>query len=171
MLLNCQAVKDYVKEYITRSSKERRPNPTNIEKRIFKDFVSWFEKRVSYLIIKVYEMGMVLRYKRFKPHNLSLFQILNPNTIEQLSTDIKFLARGPLSNATRYSAYKNNGFTFQTNSGVYLTSSTPCVASQVDRNLRQGDVPYCGKLEDIIEVSYYRQFIVVLFKCKWADST
>ncbi|XP_025661460.1 uncharacterized protein [Arachis hypogaea] len=108
-------------------------------------------------------------------------RIMNPDTIEQLSTDIKFLARGPLSNATRYSAYKINGCTFRTvareeglrtqNSGVYLTSSTPCVASRVDKNLRQGDVPYYGKLEDIIEVSYYGRFTVVLFKCKWADST
>ncbi|XP_025685089.1 uncharacterized protein [Arachis hypogaea] len=155
VLLNCQAVKDYVnefREYIRRSSKGRRPNPTDIEKRVFKEFVSWFEKR-----------------------------IMNPDTIEQLSTDIKFLARGPLSNATRYSAYKINGCTFRTvareeglrtqNSGVYLTSSTPCVASRVDKNLRQGDVPYYGKLEDIIEVSYYGRFTVVLFKCKWADST
>ncbi|XP_025692596.1 uncharacterized protein [Arachis hypogaea] len=139
VLLNCQAVKDYVnefREYIIRSSKGRRPNSTDIEKRVFKDFVSWFEKR-----------------------------IMNPDIIEQLSTDIKFLARGPLSNATRYSAYKINGCTFRTvareeglrtqNSGVYLTSSTPCVASRVDRNLRQGDVPYYGKLEDIIELSYY----------------
>ncbi|WVZ26448.1 hypothetical protein V8G54_004992 [Vigna mungo] len=34
------------------------------------------------------------------------------------------------------------------------------------RNLRQADLSYYGKLEDIIELNYYGQFKVVLFKCK-----
>ncbi|KAL5161466.1 hypothetical protein HKD37_07G018745 [Glycine soja] len=41
----------------------------------------------------------------------------------------------------------------------------------VDGNLRQADLPYYGKLEDIIEINYYGRFSVILFKCKWADTT
>ena len=54
---------------------------------------------------------------------------------------------------------------------MFLTSNTSCVASSADGNLRQADLPYYGKLEDIIEINYYGRFMVVLFKCKWADST
>ncbi|KAI5437988.1 hypothetical protein KIW84_023934 [Lathyrus oleraceus] len=38
-------------------------------------------------------------------------------------------------------------------------------------NLTQADLPYYGKLEDIIEINYYGRFKVILFKCKWADTT
>ncbi|KAH0652728.1 hypothetical protein KY289_030406 [Solanum tuberosum] len=56
------------------------------------------------------------------------------------------------------------------NSGVFLTSKTSCVASTSDGNLRQAEIPYYGKLEDIIEINYNGRFKVVLFKCKWADT-
>ncbi|BAU02026.1 hypothetical protein VIGAN_11143000 [Vigna angularis var. angularis] len=106
---------------------------------------------------------------------------MNPETINSMSTDLKFLARGPLDNARRFTAYNINGFKFRTltrdeglrtqNSGVFLTSNTACVSSTVDRNLRQADLSYYGKLEDIIELNYYGRFKVVLFKCKWVDTT
>ncbi|KAM3289756.1 hypothetical protein P3S67_018045 [Capsicum chacoense] len=35
----------------------------------------------------------------------------------------------------------------------------------------QADLPYYGKLEDIVELNYYGKFRVVLFKCQWADTT
>ncbi|KAH0633047.1 hypothetical protein KY284_035833 [Solanum tuberosum] len=52
-----------------------------------------------------------------------------------------------------------------------VLSKTSCVASSVDGNLRQAELPYYGKLEDIIEINYNGRFKVVLFKCKWADTT
>ncbi|KAK6797222.1 hypothetical protein RDI58_004924 [Solanum bulbocastanum] len=52
-----------------------------------------------------------------------------------------------------------------------LMSDTSCIASSADRNARQADLPYYGKLENIIELNYYGEFRVVLFKCKWADTT
>ena len=57
------------------------------------------------------------------------------------------------------------------NSGVFLTSDTSCIASNADRNATQVELPYYGKLEDIIELNYYGRFMVVLFKCQWADTT
>ncbi|KAJ1424640.1 hypothetical protein SESBI_11596 [Sesbania bispinosa] len=86
-----------------------------------------------------------------------------------------------MPHAKRYTAYNINGFKFRTidrdeglktqNNGVFLTSNTLCVASSIDANVQQADLPYYGKLEDIIELNYYGLFKVVLFKCKWADTT
>ncbi|KAK6782459.1 hypothetical protein RDI58_020255 [Solanum bulbocastanum] len=41
----------------------------------------------------------------------------------------------------------------------------------VDRCARQADLPYYGKLEDIIELNYYGMFKIILFKCLLADTT
>jgi len=57
------------------------------------------------------------------------------------------------------------------NSGVFLTSSTSCVASSVDNNIREANLAYYGKLEDIIELNYYGHFKITLFKCKWVNTT
>jgi len=106
---------------------------------------------------------------------------LNPETLATMSSDLQFLARGPMDKARRFTGYNINGFKFRTlareeglktqNSGVFLTSNTSCVSSSVDGNLRQADLPYYGKLEDIIEINFYGHFKVTLFKCKWADTT
>lgn len=106
---------------------------------------------------------------------------MNPDISSTVLDDLKYLAKGPTSQARRFSAFNINGFKFRTarrehglktqNSGVFLTSSTSCVASSVDGNLREADLSYYGKLEDIIELNYYGQFKVTLFKCKWADTT
>ncbi|XP_049364440.1 uncharacterized protein LOC125829236 isoform X1 [Solanum verrucosum] len=155
VLLNCAIVMPFVdefREYIKRSSRGRRPSPTEIERRVNKQFVDWFQKR-----------------------------IMNQDTIDTMSIDLKFLARGPSVNTRKFTAYNINESKFQTlapkeglktqNSGVFLTSKTSCVASSVDGNLRQAELPYYGKLEDIIEINYNGRFKVVLFKCKWADTT
>jgi len=93
-----------------------------------------------------------------------------------VSDDLKYLARGPTPHARRFTAFNVNGFKFRTqsrehgmktqNSRVFLTSSTSCVASSADNNIREADLAYYGKLEDIIELNYYGKFKVTLFKCK-----
>ncbi|XP_058741699.1 uncharacterized protein LOC131614087 [Vicia villosa] len=153
--LNCLEVKPYIdefKDYIRRRSKGRRPTTTEIEKMIRKDFIAWFPQR-----------------------------IMNPDISNAVSDDLKYLAKGPTTQARRYSAFNINGFKFRTlagehglktqNSGVYLTSSTSCVASSVDGNFREADFLYYEKLEDIIELNYHGRFKVTLFRCKWADTT
>nr|XP_009775626.1 PREDICTED: uncharacterized protein LOC104225505 isoform X2 [Nicotiana sylvestris] len=152
VLLNCAAVKPFIRDYIRRSSRGRRPSITEVERRVNKEFPDWFPKR-----------------------------IMNPDIASTISTDLEFLAQGPCPDARRFTTYNINGFKFRTlsreqgsqtqNSGVFLTSDTSCIASNADRNARQADLPYYGKLEDIIELNYYGQFKVVLFKCKWADTT
>ncbi|XP_061363146.1 uncharacterized protein LOC133306783 [Gastrolobium bilobum] len=149
LLLNCSEI---LPTFIKRRAKRRRPSTTEIERIVTKEFANWFPQRV-----------------------------MNPDIINSVSDQLKFLARGPLLQARRYTAYNINGFKFRTldrdkglktqNSGVFLTSNTSCVASNADANLRRADLPYYGKLEDIIELNYYGFFKVTLFKCKWADTT
>ncbi|XP_070019526.1 uncharacterized protein [Nicotiana sylvestris] len=67
MFFNISIIISYseFRQYIRRSSK-RRPSPTEIERRVNKEFVDRFQKR-----------------------------IMNPDTIDTMSIDLKFLARGP----------------------------------------------------------------------------
>ncbi|KAK7256468.1 hypothetical protein RIF29_29918 [Crotalaria pallida] len=155
VLLNCPAVKPYIdefKDHVRRRSKGRKPTATQLEKIVSKDFIDWFPRK-----------------------------IMNPDISNNVLDDLKFLAKGPTKHARRFSAFNINGFKFRTtarevdattqNNGVFLTSSTSCVASGVDGNVREADLPYYGKLEDIIELNYYGKFKVTLFKCQWADTT
>ncbi|KAL4344595.1 hypothetical protein AHAS_Ahas11G0194100 [Arachis hypogaea] len=106
---------------------------------------------------------------------------MNPDIMNTVHEDLRYLARGPSRYAKRFSTFSINGFSFRTtnrdnglktpNSGVFLMSSTPCVASASDSNVRNADLSYYDKLEDIIELKYNGQFRVTLFKCKWADTT
>ncbi|KAH0658063.1 hypothetical protein KY285_026488 [Solanum tuberosum] len=41
----------------------------------------------------------------------------------------------------------------------------------LEKKLRQEELPYNGKFEDIVEINYNGRLKVVLFKCKWADTT
>ncbi|KAI5420539.1 hypothetical protein KIW84_044367, partial [Lathyrus oleraceus] len=71
LLLNCEVVTPFIEEFrqfIKRSSRSRRLSATEIEKRLVKEFADWFKKR-----------------------------ILNPETLSTMSTDLKILARGPLT--------------------------------------------------------------------------
>jgi len=80
------------------------------------------------------------------------------------------IAKGPTPHARRFSAFNVNGFKFRTehrehelktqNSGVFLTLSTSCVASSSNQNIREANLAYYGKLEDIIELNYYGHFKV-----------
>lgn len=72
---------------------------------------------------------------------------MNPDISNIVSNDLKYLAKGLTTQARRYSAFNINVFKFWTlsrehglktqNSGVYVTSSTSCVASSVDTSLRE----------------------------------
>nr|XP_029151076.1 uncharacterized protein LOC114925857 [Arachis hypogaea] len=83
VVFNREGVKPYInafRDHIRRTSKGRRLSPAEIEKKVNKDFVDWFQA-------------------------LSV----NPDNPYEMSTDIKFLARGPMMNARRFSVYDING--------------------------------------------------------------
>uniref|UniRef100_A0A803LVL3 DUF4216 domain-containing protein n=1 Tax=Chenopodium quinoa TaxID=63459 RepID=A0A803LVL3_CHEQI len=96
---------------------------------------------------------------------------------EQVNGELFWLAKGPNPKARRYNGYFINGYRFYTrecdsrlktqNSGVTLTALTSSFASSRDQNLVDGNVTYCGIIEEIFEVDFWSQFSVVLFKCDW----
>ena len=57
------------------------------------------------------------------------------------------------------------------NSGVFRTFGTRSYSTNSDVQMRFGEVPYYGKLIDIIELSYNGLFMVPLFRCEWANTT
>ncbi|CAA7038927.1 unnamed protein product [Microthlaspi erraticum] len=73
-------------------------------------------------------------------------------------------ALGPAETAMKYAAYNVNGFKFRNterddnlktqNSGVYVAAETMSYASSRDPNHRSGDVPYYGRLVEVIELNY-----------------
>ena len=97
-----------------------------------------------------------------------ILQINNPNISSTVANDPKYLAQGPTTHARRISTFNVKGFKFRTesqehdlktqNCGVFLTSSTSCVANGAAQNIRQADLTYYEKLEDIIELNYYWSF-------------
>ena len=97
--------------------------------------------------------------------------------MDEVSSELEVLALGPNRTARRYTGYVINGYRFHTNvrysrcttqnSGVFLTAQTTSFASSRDQNPIVGDVNYYGSIENIIELDYWREFTVVLFKCHW----
>ncbi|KAD3336511.1 hypothetical protein R6Q59_028656 [Mikania micrantha] len=98
---------------------------------------------------------------------------------DEVTEDLKWLARGPLRSVTRYSGYLVKGYRFHTkyreeslrtqNSGVVVTVEGENYASSRDRRPVHGVNNYYGKLNDIIELNYSGQIRVVLYKCDWVD--
>lgn len=95
---------------------------------------------------------------------------------------LKALAQGPNFIARRFKAFDvNNGYRFRTkqyeqyletqNSGVMVVSKTESYASTSDNAPKLGNVIYYGRLNDIVELNYFEEFKIVLFKCDWVDVT
>jgi Domain of unknown function (DUF4216) len=57
------------------------------------------------------------------------------------------------------------------NHGVFGSFGTNSYASSSDNRPIFASVPYYGKLVDIIELNYHGQFMLTMFKCKWANTT
>ena len=77
----------------------------------------------------------------------------------------------------RYDGYVINGFRFHTkdlerkrkcqNSGVVVVATTQSYASAKDLNPVSADVTYFGVLQEIIQLDYWLDKTITLFKCDW----
>ncbi|KAL7617786.1 hypothetical protein Lser_V15G02761 [Lactuca serriola] len=132
-------------------NRSRRLPDYEIDKIHAQQFSDWFKRRVA----RMEEQG------------------------DEVTEDLKWLARGPLRSVQRYSGYLVKGYRFHTknrekslrtqNSGVVVTIEGANYASSRDTRPVHSVINYYGKLSDIIELNYSGQIRVVLFKCEWVD--
>jgi hypothetical protein len=98
---------------------------------------------------------------------------------EDVSEEIKILAKGPMMIANQYNSYTINGLNFHTHSydenrsvqssGVALVAETTHFERGNDNQV-VGKHIYYGIIKQIIELNYYHKGNVVLFKCDWVDN-
>ncbi|KAD6795557.1 hypothetical protein E3N88_06453 [Mikania micrantha] len=94
--------------------------------------------------------------------NTSSSSYLSP----ECKSELKALAHGSL-NAYSYSACIVNGVRFVVNNrDVRRTTQNSGVVT-----IGEDGTPYYGQLEDIIELNYIDNHSVVLFRCKWFDTS
>ncbi|KAL4365744.1 hypothetical protein AHAS_Ahas07G0136700 [Arachis hypogaea] len=86
---------------------------------------------------------------------------------------IKELSRGPNKIAKRYSRFhtrQRKARRKTQNSGVTLVALTTSFASAKDPSPIWAKVSYYGRINDIIELDYFGNFKVVLFRCDWYET-
>ena len=84
---------------------------------------------------------------------------------------LRSMSHGPLRSCVVYPAYFVNGYKF--NSLAYganksSQNSGVCVKGS---NYSETSYDYYGQLEEVIEIEYFGQLRIALFKCKWFDPT
>lgn len=122
---------------------------------------------------------MSKKFRREREHSKEFWRWLKEEVAKKENTtrELGVFAMGPNQSAKKFSGYVINGYRFHTksrdskcttqNSGVFLTALTTSFASSKDENPLVGDVNYYGAIEEILEVDYWGEFNVVLFKCCW----
>ncbi|XP_020968056.1 uncharacterized protein LOC107618653 isoform X3 [Arachis ipaensis] len=144
VLNNCVNVEPYMREHGEQQKQAKKKRKWNVVKDQNEDFIAWFTGRAMKDDV--------------------------PGWIRQLS-------KGPNKVAKSFSAYVVNGYRFHTkrrevmrktqNSGVTVVAETTSFASVKDKKPIKANIRYYGRIIDIVELDYYSQFKVVLFKCEW----
>ncbi|XP_021733066.1 uncharacterized protein LOC110699863 [Chenopodium quinoa] len=149
--------KDELMPYIQKHMRDlrkynRRANEKSIADEHNRSFIRWFKDQV-------------LRELQDSPSSIS--------------DRLKSLAYGPNFNATYYSGYVINGFTFYTrlqdgnstmqNSGVTIEAEAIHFASGKAKHPVSGTMRYYGFIEEICEL-HYSNFSIPVFKCQRVDN-
>nr|XP_033513042.1 uncharacterized protein LOC108945861 [Nicotiana tomentosiformis] len=158
VLFNCESevVENYKKKHIAeikRSHRKRRLTQHQLDRVYFDTFHEWFKEQIKEL-----------------------------EATSNILKNVKVLAQGPSYIAKRFHAFDvNNGYQFRTkqseefkvtqNSSIMVVSKTESYASTSDNTPKSANITYYGRLNDIVELNYYEEFKVVLFKCDWVDIT
>ncbi|KAL4563635.1 hypothetical protein LXL04_027680 [Taraxacum kok-saghyz] len=155
VLCNVESVSPFREEHkriVKGQNRSHRLNEYAINKIHCKQFSEWFKKRVARM---------------------------EEQSDQALTEEIKWLARGPLSNVQQYSGYIVKGYRFHTrkrkeflqtqNSGVAVMAKSENYSSSRDRRPVEGVNNYYGKLTDIIKLNYSGIIRIVLFGCEWVD--
>ena len=97
-----------------------------------------------------------------------------------VSQTLRWMSHGPKAHVLSYSGYIINGFRFFTkdrddtssvqNSGVAVMAETMQVCSSKDKKPIVSDMTFFGTIQQIWELDYVVSKVVV-FKCKWVDSS
>ncbi|CAN1324179.1 hypothetical protein LINPERPRIM_LOCUS33004 [Linum perenne] len=95
--------------------------------------------------------------------------------------ELKHLARSPNNVVQRFNGFIINGYRFHNkemerkrktqNSGVMITATTQSYASTRDRNPVYSDIIYYGVIQEIVEMEYWINRKIVLFKCDWVSTS
>ncbi|XP_022870847.1 uncharacterized protein LOC111390092 [Olea europaea var. sylvestris] len=96
--------------------------------------------------------------------------------VDNVSSNLMWLARGPRCQSMSYSGFVINGLRFYTkdaeksrqNSGILVEATTICRSSAKDNAHAVGQIIYYGVLHDVIILDY-NAFHVPIFKCDWAN--
>ncbi|KAL5777107.1 hypothetical protein ACOSP7_010033 [Xanthoceras sorbifolium] len=93
--------------------------------------------------------------------NQRIIQLYNEGQVDKKMVS---LARGPERRAIYYSSYNFNGFRFHTifRDEIRKTQNNGVVV----RGENQTDVPYYGRIKDIVELCYTEGNKIVLFDCE-----
>jgi hypothetical protein len=102
------------------------------------------------------------------------------STYPKVTAEIRTLAKGPLYTVTTRTAMWSQGRHFRIaelddrkkvtqDCGVMAQFSTDCRSSRHDQNVVKAMVPWYGKVEEILVLTYdsYTKMEVILFKCRW----
>jgi len=87
---------------------------------------------------------------------------------QEITHELRWLARGPVEVARRYTGYTINGFRFHTRKRErYLKTQNSGIVVRTETS--NDEVNYYGAIIDIIQLDYSGKYKAVLFKCDWID--
>ncbi|CAN1159322.1 hypothetical protein LINPERHAP1_LOCUS9222 [Linum perenne] len=85
--------------------------------------------------------------------------------------ELKHLARSPNNVVRRFNGFIINGYRFHNKEmKKNLTTNTQSCASTRDRNPVYSDIIYYGVIQEILELEYWVNRKIVVFKCDWVSN-